>query len=257
MSTRLSFQETGNRDSPLLFFIHGGGVSRWMWQKQVDYFTAYHCVAVDLPEHGKSREVGNFSIGESAKQCLALIEEKAANKTVHLIGFSLGAQVAIEVLSQDSNRITSAMINSALVSPSSLLNRSVAYTAQLALPLAKWERFAKAQAKVLYIPEDQFLLYYCESKQMRAQTFARVMKENLSFSIPPSFRDVSTRMLVTVGEKESRLMRKSLLELTYANEQCQNLTIKGYGHGYSLANPAAFNSLLQRWIEKEEWWDDN
>ncbi|UTR07184.1 alpha/beta hydrolase [Alkalihalobacillus sp. LMS6] len=257
MSARLSFQETGNKDSPLLFFIHGGGVSRWMWQKQVDYFTTYHCIAVDLPEHGQSREAGNFSIEQSAKQCFSLIEEKAANKAVHLIGFSLGAQVAIEMLCQHSIRITSAMINSALVSPSSLLNRSVAYTAQFALPLAKWERFAKAQAKMLSIPDDQFQIYFHESKQMRAQTFARVMKENSSFFIPPSFRSVSTRMLATVGEKESRLMRKSLLDLTYANEHCQNLTIKGYGHGYSLANPKAFNKLLQRWVEKEEWWDDN
>lgn len=31
-----------NVGSPLMVFIHGGGVSGWMWDKQVDFFKEYH-----------------------------------------------------------------------------------------------------------------------------------------------------------------------------------------------------------------------
>ena len=37
-------------------FIHGGGISGWMWHKQVERFSDYHCIAPDSPEYGKNIE---------------------------------------------------------------------------------------------------------------------------------------------------------------------------------------------------------
>lgn len=31
-------KEAGDQTGPLLVFIHGGGVSGWMWNQQLDYF---------------------------------------------------------------------------------------------------------------------------------------------------------------------------------------------------------------------------
>ena len=73
----LYYQEYGNKKAPLMLFLHGGGVSGWMWENQIQYFTHYHCIVPDLPGHGKSIHEEKFSIKLCAEQLLALIEEIA------------------------------------------------------------------------------------------------------------------------------------------------------------------------------------
>ena len=48
----LHYEEYGNKDASLIVFLHGGGVSSWMWDEQVKYLRHFHCVSVDLPEQG-------------------------------------------------------------------------------------------------------------------------------------------------------------------------------------------------------------
>jgi pimeloyl-ACP methyl ester carboxylesterase len=97
-----------------LLFLHGGGVSGWMWDKHIRHFTHYHCVVPDLPEQGLSTDGTKFSIKSSAEKLIDLIEEIAKEKKVIVIGFSLGAQITIQMLSMSPDLIDYAIINSAL-----------------------------------------------------------------------------------------------------------------------------------------------
>lgn len=78
----LSYREYGDRDARLIVFLHGGGVSSWMWDKQVQYLTNYHCVTVDLPEQGQNAQKDKFSIKNSAHRIIELINEFANGKEV-------------------------------------------------------------------------------------------------------------------------------------------------------------------------------
>ncbi len=49
----LHYQEYGDENASLMVFLHGGGVSSWMWDKQIQCFNHYHCITIDLPEQGK------------------------------------------------------------------------------------------------------------------------------------------------------------------------------------------------------------
>ena len=113
----LHYQEYGDKSAPLMMFLHGGGVSDWMWNQQIQYFTKYHCIVPILPEHGLNHDGTPFSIKGSAEELIPLIEEKAEGKEVILIGFSLGSQVIIQLLSMKPDLIDFAIINSASVRP--------------------------------------------------------------------------------------------------------------------------------------------
>ena len=55
----LSLREAGPADAPGLVFLHGLWVSSAMWQPQIERLSHdYHCLAPDLPEHGKSTGIG-------------------------------------------------------------------------------------------------------------------------------------------------------------------------------------------------------
>jgi len=97
----MHYKESGDLHKPLILLIHGGGVGGWMWDKQVQYFSDYHCVVPELIDN-EANNTSDFTIYDSAKKLLSLIEEKAKNKRVIVVGFSLGAQIVIQMISLTS-----------------------------------------------------------------------------------------------------------------------------------------------------------
>lgn len=246
----LHYQEYGNKSASLLIFLHGGVVSNWMWDKQIQYFTQYHCIVPNLPEHGLDNNEIHFSIKGSAEEIIKLIEEKASGKKVILIGFSLGSQVIIQLLSIKPDIIDTAIINSAAVRPLSHAKKLIKPTVRLTFPFIKMRWFSRLQAKSLYIGKDYFERYYEESCQIKSDTLVRVLEENMSFKIPEDFRKATGKILVTVGEKEKAIMIKSAKDLVEANSNCSGVILPGVGHGVSLATPDFFNYLVEVWIDE-------
>jgi len=246
----LHYQEYGDRSATLILFIHGGGVSGWMWDKQIQHFTHYHCIVPILPEHGLNNTDINFTIKGSAEELVKLVEEKASGKKTILIGFSLGAQVIIQMLSMKPNLIDIAIINSALVKSLPLAINLIKPTITLTYPLIKKRWFSKLQAKTLYVKEGYFEKYYEESRQIKPETLVRVLKENMSFKIPKNFGEANGKMLVTVGEKENAIMINSAKAIIKANSNCEGVIVPNIGHGASLAMPDFFNHMIEAYIQK-------
>ena len=246
----IHYQELGDRNASLMVFLHGGGVSGWMWDKQIQYFTHYHCILIDLPEQGKSNQVGNFSIQSSAEQIAKLIEKIANGKEIVVVGFSLGAQVTIQMLSLKPDLIDYAIINSALVRPSTFSLKLIRPSIKLTFPLIKYKLFSKLQAKTLYIGKDYFDTYYKESTTMKSDTLIRILEENMSFVIPADFHKANGKILVTVGEKEKSIMKESAKDIVSNNANCIGVIIPNVGHGISLAHPDYFNHLIDKWLKE-------
>ncbi|GAA0358488.1 alpha/beta fold hydrolase [Bacillus horti] len=246
----LYYQEYGDKNADLMVFIHGGGVSGWMWDKQIEYFTHFHCVVPDLPKQGQSGDGVDFSIKNSAEQLIELIQGKAMGKKVIVVGFSLGAQVTIQLLSMKPDLIDFAMINSALVRPMSSMKGWIRPSIKLTSPLMRNRSFAKLQAKTLYVGEDHFEKYYQESCQMKADTLIRILEENMSFEIPKNFKAATGKILVTVGDQEKSVMKKSAKDIVASNSNCEGVIIPKIGHGVTMANPDLFNEMLEAWICK-------
>ncbi len=53
----LYIHEAGAPDAPTVVFLHGLGLSGAMWQPQMERLMDFHCLAPDLPEHGKSTDL--------------------------------------------------------------------------------------------------------------------------------------------------------------------------------------------------------
>ncbi|AST94369.1 alpha/beta hydrolase [Sutcliffiella cohnii] len=245
------YKEFGIEHSTLMVFIHGGGVSGWMWDKQVEYFRSkFHCLVPDLPEHGKSIHEGHFTIDGAADKIINLINEKSNGKRVIAIGFSLGAQVLIAMIGKKPQLIDFAMINSPLVKKIPFAN-ALTNSMMFAFPLVKYKAFSKIQAKSMYITEDYYDIYYEESCQLTKDSFLRVMKENMSFTIPHKFNTSNSKILVTVGEKERKIMKDSMKEVTNNSSNSKGVILPNIGHGFSLAHPDLFNRVLEEWIEND------
>ena len=246
----LYYKEDGEQNEQIILFLHGGGVGGWMWDEQVQYFKGkYHCIVPDLPGHGRSRETDFVSIKDCAFQLIHLLEEKKEDKKIIVVGFSLGAQIAIQMLSQSPDLIDYAMINSALVRKVPFGKEMVKPTIKLTYPLIKYRFFSKLQAKQLYIGPNLFEQYFKDSNRMSLDTLTMVLEENMSFQVPDSYADVKASLLITVGEKERKVMKSSAIDLLSKRDRAQAITITGIGHGIPIAAPEFFNDILENWLE--------
>lgn len=248
----LIYKQYGDTSAPLILFLHGGGVSGWMWDRQVSHFKQqYHCVVPDLPGHGANYSNHQFTIKQTAAELIELIEMLAPNKQVIAIGFSLGAQILVQMLSDRPELIDYAMINSALVQPMPLALAMIGPSIRLSYPFIKIRAFAKLQAAALYINDEHFERYYQESLQINRELLITVLKENMSFHIPDNFHKARTNLLITVGEHEKKMMQVSARKLQHSNKNSRLVIFGKVGHGVSLQNPARFNETITCWLNSE------
>ncbi|WP_405116089.1 alpha/beta hydrolase [Paenibacillus sp. FSL K6-1217] len=246
----IHIQEYGDPDGGcLMVFLHGGGVSGWMWDKQAAAFARYHCLVPDLPGHGFSRDDMEFTIRSSAEELLSIMEDQAKGRKIIVTGFSLGAQVLTQMLGMRPELIDYAIINSALVRPIPSARRLIGPAVRLSFPLIRYRWFAKLQAKTLYLGEEYLERYVEESRQMELKTLIRVLEENMSFRIPAGFSEAAGKILVTVGEREKSVMKQSARDLVAANPRSMGVVLPRIGHGVPLAKPELFNELLKAWIQ--------
>lgn len=84
--------ESGPVTAPTIVFLHGGGTRGWSWQPQVERLPEYHCVVPDLPEHGRSRHSGPFTMAHAAALVAEVIRSCAHGGHAHVVGLSVGAR---------------------------------------------------------------------------------------------------------------------------------------------------------------------
>lgn len=85
-------------DRPTLLFIHGAGMSKSFWARQVTGLShAANCVAADLPGHGESLGPGAKTIDEYSDRVLEFVDLLCLGSPV-LCGHSMGGAIAQNLL---------------------------------------------------------------------------------------------------------------------------------------------------------------
>jgi pimeloyl-ACP methyl ester carboxylesterase len=247
----MEYKEYGSDNSEMLVFLHGGGVGGWMWNNQVRFFSSkYHCLVPEIVAMNKSYS-DHFTIEEAADEVIQLIKSIGKQKQVYIIGFSLGAQIAVSAISKEPTMFKAAMINSALVKPvpfAKLLIKAMLPT----LPLTRNRTFSDIQAKSMYIEKEYLETYYLSNKGINSRLFADIMTENMIYTIPTAFSESSSKILLTIGEEEIRSMKASLKDLSQANHTARTFIVPNIGHGFPLAAPELFNETLEQFLLNTE-----
>ena len=110
--TSYSFHKV-NEKNPIIF-IHGVGLTKEIWEPQINFFKKYNTLTYDLLGHGKTPlKKSQVSFEDFSDQLLNLINELSFSK-IHLVGFSLGGLIARHFSSKHSDRLSSLIIHGSI-----------------------------------------------------------------------------------------------------------------------------------------------
>jgi pimeloyl-ACP methyl ester carboxylesterase len=95
MKEGISFQDIGNKEAPVLIFIHGLGLNQYVWQWQLPAFKQkFRLICFDLWGHGLSADAFvEPSLSLFVDQLRDVMDGLAIAKAT-LVGFSLGGMIA-------------------------------------------------------------------------------------------------------------------------------------------------------------------
>ena len=237
--------EYGEENSEVIMLLHGGGLSWWNYRDEANLLKEnYHVVLPVLDGHADS-DTPFTTIENNAKELISYIDENFDGTILAICGLSLGGQVLVEMLSQRSTICKLAVIESALVVPMPMTAALIAPTFGISYGLIKKKWFSEAQFKSLKIQDKLYEDYYRDTCKIRKQDMIRFLKSNSSYVAKPSLANTTANVIIIVGGKEQKVMRRSaeILHTMIPNSKLQILN--QYYHGeFSLNHPKDYVDLL-------------
>lgn len=247
-------EEKGNRNGPTIVFLHGGGVAGWMWKKQWEAFSDFHCLIPDLPDHGKSANAGPIDIEDCARRIAALIRERANGGRAHVVGHSLGAKIIVQMLGTQPEVIDHAVVASALFRLIPMLNLMLNMpTYRLTVWMLKNKSILEMQAKQFCFPDEATKQAFMnEASTETPEMLDRIYTQlNKHMELPGGLGKAQAPTLVIAGEKEPKAMRLSALDIANVLPNSKACLMKGGRHNFPWVQHQAFNDAIRAWITGE------
>ena len=239
----LYVREAGSKDGPTIVFLHGGPLSSAMWLPQFERLADYHCLAPDLPEQGKSADIGPFTLEDAARRAAELIRERVPGGRAHVVGLSAGAAVAVRLL-RDAPEVVDHMLVSGAPSR---ISPFLARLNDLNEPVIRWlgpERLTNLIMQQFRIPQEYRPLVL-EGIQEGKPAFIRHYDHELTRIVLPS--ETHTPLLITVGQKETIPAKRAARELCRVIVGARGVIVPHAGHVWSLEAPDLFAETVRAW----------
>ncbi|MEM8983433.1 MAG: alpha/beta hydrolase [Pseudomonadota bacterium] len=229
-------------------FLHGAHTGGWMWKNVVAELTDFHCLCIDLPGHGDSAGIA-WSSFAAVSDAVAKCIEKHAGGRCHVVGFSLGAYIALHLLARAPQCVDTALFSGVQSRP---IPRAWALkpVASLLAPFIHTSWYLKLGAKGMSIPDADQPEFIRQCQRNTKQAFRQINREAWSFTPPSAALTGTHRKLFLAGAREHSLVTTSLTDFAEANAALSAL-VPGLGHAWCAEDPALFASVVRHWIKDQ------
>lgn len=246
----LAAGEQGPSTAPTTIFLHGAGVSRWMWRGQLAAVPDLHCILPDLPGHGQSRSVAWESIPAAAAQIADLIRNRAHGGRANVVGLSLGGVIGLQLVADHPDVVARAMLTGVLGAG---LPGAKAYAILTAafMPLARWRPMIALSARTLKVPAADLEAMAEELRRLDSRVVSQTLLDVAAFRPPVVLAHRAHPVLLVAGSREHQGIRATVRTvLDRLPQGVGGLVPKGL-HTWNWQFPELFNRMLREWLIDE------
>ena len=248
----MKFHEFGDKNLPSILLIHGGGSSWWNYLRQARILSEeYRVILPTLNGHGEEYQLDYVSTEDSALEILDYIKANCGGKLFAIGGVSLGGQIAIELLSLDSEIAEKAIIDGSLCIPQPRLAKISIFLVSLFGKLMFSKSSCKFQLSLMnkFYPQlaypDEIKNYYMEDlPRTPIKTLVTIYKTYMGhYKLNSRISKSKAQVLYIYGKKELKCVKESARLFQQLHPDTILYEAKGYNHGYLSAY------LPQEWIK--------
>jgi len=236
----MKFHECGDKNLPPILLIHGGGSSWWNYLRQARILSEeYRVILPTLNGHGEEYQLDYVSTEDSALEILDYIKANCGGKLFAIGGVSLGGQIAMELLSLDSEIAEKAIIDGSLCIPQPRLAKISIFLVSLFGKLMFNKFSCKLQLSMMNKLYPK--LAYPEEP---IKTMVTIYKTYMGrYKLKDTISASKAQVLYIYGEKELKCVKESARLFEQLHPNTILFEAKGYNHGYLSAY------LPQEWID--------
>lgn len=260
MSHWIAFQIAGDDGLPLVF-LHGIGGDADYWRPQLDAFAGhYRAIAWDMPGYGDSAPMEAMTFPALATAVATLFDRLAIGRA-HLVGHSMGGMIAQIVARLHPDRLRSLT----LVATSAAVGKRTGgevdeawrqrFIEQRLGPLDRGASLAELAPKIVRgligdQPDPKGLEQAILSMAAVPESGYRAAVNCLTrFDQEAGLAEIKTPTLLIAGEKDPVAPPAVMQRMADAIPVSHLEILPGSGHLANLEQPAAFNKLLDEFLQ--------
>jgi pimeloyl-ACP methyl ester carboxylesterase len=217
-----------------------------MWANLMAGLPAYHCLAPDLPGHGRSKAIAWQSRAESTRLVAELIEERASGGKAHVVGLSLGGSIALELLATRADLLDHVIVDGCgtLRSP---LAGPMKIGVSVISPFLRFAPVASLIGRTFGVtPGDGLDDFVAQMQAVDARSFRRAFADANDTRLTSRLLSAPCPTLLVAGERELKHVRASNRLLGERMPHAEARMMPGASHGWG---PAQFPDVHLRMVE--------
>ena len=226
-----------------------------------NYFKDYHCIFLDLPNHGDSISEEEFSIDKSSVEIYEFINHIIDNKdieNVNIVALGIGGSIAIEILNRNPS-----IINNLVLSGPEIADHKETESDSVVNGLAKAQSEYLNEKSDIFITKA-YLRYFGISKEhyndverildRSIRNEREIAFESLNYTIPESLKENKSiiekdNILIIYGTKEDLNCTKSAIELKNILVNAKLVEIIRGNHLWNIIDHDLFNTIINNFIK--------
>ena len=243
---------TGGTTGPTVVFLHGATLDHRAWAPQAEALgDGFRVVVPDLRGHGGS--TGRFEFEDAVQDVIALLDHLPTSKVV-LVGLSLGANIAQEVVHRDPNRVLALVVADATCNTAVRVPWAAPMTvaALKAQAMVAGDEFGRHAAAVTAIdPEVQTYALEANAHRSNDETVA-ILSSLLTDALrsDPTYRLPVPTLLVHGDSDRIGDIADGTRAWARREPLAEYAVIPGAGHASNLDNPEVFTAVLRGFLDR-------
>lgn len=245
----LFLRESGPVGAPAIVFLHGGNMSGWSWEPVVGRMQQYRCLVPDLPHYGKSFKQGPFEMGRAVSAVAELIRARVGAGRAHVVGFSLGAQVGVQLLATAPDLVDRAVLSGTVINTMPFVRQTQLVLGTISRNgMYRWAVRRYRNSFPAPIPSAKIDEYRNDVRLITSGQLADVVVASAGFTIPEGLDKSDSPTLFVTGAKETPAIRRWAATLAQQMPNGVDRVAIEMVHDWPLREPDLFSRTVDGWL---------